>query len=575
MDNLQFNLVTDPWIKVITKAGDTVETVSILTLFTHVGAYRRLAGEMRAQDLAILRLLLAIVQTVYSRYDEADQPYEWLQVDAETMQPLAVAQDDYDEDDLMATWQALKDNGEFTDRIVQYLRRYQDRFDFFGPQPFYQVTAAQYDQLVPADKQISMGKGTVDVKQIDRRISESGNSRAVFAAKTEAYKQVLALDELVRWLITYHQFTGVTDKTKIKTAEKFSVSMGWTYRLNPVFISGRDLFETLMLNLVLVPAETTAYHIQRPQWEFPDQVAYVDWIKKQLLPDNVAALYTMWSRILHIEWSDAGTPMIFSGGLPGVDATNAFVEPMTVWKWADKDKPPVFKPARKSVASLNKAMWRNFGQYVAVQGEQTDQKVHEPGVVSWLHKLVNEDRLTAQNAVHLTGITLISDGNATSQAPVAEVADEMTIQAAVLFDPDGGADYWPARIERAIDRTQQVGTDYYHFVKEVATIRGIDGTEFANRQSARFYAQLNAPFKQWLAGLSNQDDRDEKLALWKAELRRVVNAALAEVMQQTSSRDIRGITVGQDQGKARYTNIVLAERRVRASVKRHLAESGR
>lgn len=195
-----FNLVTDPWVKVI-NLDDRVETVSLQTVFDNAQHYRQLAGEMRAQDFAVMRLLLAILHTVYSRYDARGEPYDWLEIDADTMQPGSVDEDTDEEtkaDDLLETWQALHTQGHFTDTVAQYLNRYAARFDFFGEQPFDQVTAQQYDQLVPADHRIAKGKGTVDIKQINRRISESGNSRAIFAPKTEAFKSTLALDELVR-----------------------------------------------------------------------------------------------------------------------------------------------------------------------------------------------------------------------------------------------------------------------------------------------------------------------------------------------------------------------------------------
>lgn len=67
MDNRQFNLTTDPWIKVITVNDNQEQMVSLIDLFTHVQDYRQLAGDMRSQNLAILRLLLAILTTVYSR----------------------------------------------------------------------------------------------------------------------------------------------------------------------------------------------------------------------------------------------------------------------------------------------------------------------------------------------------------------------------------------------------------------------------------------------------------------------------------------------------------------------------
>ncbi|MBA1394655.1 type I-E CRISPR-associated protein Cse1/CasA, partial [Lactobacillus sp. XV13L] len=65
MNDQHFNLVSDPWIKVIDLNAET-QTVSMCELFKNANQYRQLAGEMRSQDLAIMRFLLAVLQTVYS-----------------------------------------------------------------------------------------------------------------------------------------------------------------------------------------------------------------------------------------------------------------------------------------------------------------------------------------------------------------------------------------------------------------------------------------------------------------------------------------------------------------------------
>lgn len=148
---------------------------------------------------------------------------------------------------------------------------------FFGGTPFYQVTADEYDQLVPAKKKIATGTGTVSVKQINRQVSESGNTPAIFSPKVAEFKDQITIPELVRWLISYQNFTGVTDKTKIEMEEKFSNPAGWLYRLNPVFAKGQTLFDTLMLNLVLVQTDgDQIYQNQKPVWEYDTVIKYVE-----------------------------------------------------------------------------------------------------------------------------------------------------------------------------------------------------------------------------------------------------------------------------------------------------------
>ncbi|KRL00526.1 type I-E CRISPR-associated protein Cse1/CasA [Liquorilactobacillus capillatus] len=563
MSDKVFNLVTDPWIKVIDKTTNQDKKVSLTELFENAQHYRRLAGEMQSQDLAVLRFLLAILTTVYSRVDVGGEEYEWLEIDTETLKVInLVDEDDYDQKDLQKTWQQLFQQGHFSRIVIQYLKQHQKRFDLFGEQPFYQVTADEYDAVVSEKKKVATGAGTVSVKQINRLISESNNTPDIFTPKTDNQKNQVSLDELVRWLIMYQNFTGVTDKTKVDTNEKFSTPSGWLYKLNPVFANGFTLFETLMLNLVLFTKKE--YVIQKPVWEYKNFQDYVANRKKVILPDDLASLYTAWSRVLHIEWDEQNQPTIFSAGLPMFSNKNAFIEPMTTWKKDSQGGEGDHKPAVKSTRSLGIAMWRNFGQYVNID----KSKSHEPGIVSWLHTLEKTGLLAPNKRLNLATAVLVSDGNATSQTPVAEIADDLVIKAEVLFDSKE-TQRWPERIENIIELTQQVGRDYWQFVASVGQIRNLDSRQFASEYSTKFYDRLNEPFKQWLAGLSNDDNRDEKELEWQRTLRKIVLRSAEEFMNSSTSRDIRGITTTR-KNKPIIQNIFTVNNDLRYNLKRHL-----
>lgn len=563
MVSQSFNLTTDPWIKVIQNDTEQEKSVSLIEFFNHAQDYRQLAGEMRSQDLAIMRFLLAILTTVYSRFKSDDTPYSWATVDSDTMQ-ITSTEDDTDDDvindDFLDTWNQLYQSGQFSAIVTDYLKHYSDRFDMFGNHPFYQVTTAEYDALVPSDKRIEKGKGQVLVKQLNRRVSESGNTPSIFAPKAGEQKNAIDIDELVRWLITYQNFTGVTDKTKIVTKDKFSNSAGWLYRLNPVYAQGQSVFETLMLNLILVDDQDDLA-LQKPVWEYEIQ-DYIAARKQQVVPDNLAELYTTWSRILHIEWPDDKHPLIFSAGIPMFDATGAFIEPMTTWR-TDK-KTLETRPAVKGLRSLGISMWRNFGNYVDVHN---DSGQSEPGIVSWLHVIKNQNTsvIADSKPIMLASTTLISDGNATSQAPAVEVADDMSLQADVLFDTEI-AKRWPVRIEEVIDVTQMIGTDFYHFAATLGQIRNIDSRTFASKLSAEFYQNLNEPFKEWLAQLSGHDDRDKKIIQWKEQLEDILKDTIREVVNSSSPRDVSGI----EDDKGRLVNIFTARRQLNYNVRKHL-----
>lgn len=539
-----FNLVDEPWIQVIDQGGHQ-QMVSLLELFDHAQDYRQLAGEMHSQDLAILRFLLAILTTVYSRFNADGQSYDWLEIDPETMQIDTDDEDDlndnyrYNEDVVLETWHALHERGQFTAIVSDYLKHYRYRFDLLDDKyPFYQVTHDEYNSMVkfkPRDFRIETGKGTVGLKQINRTISESGNKPIIFSPRSEENKSVMNLAELTRWLITYQNFTGKTDKAKIKAMGSLSVSGGWLYSFKPVFIKGTNLFETLLFNLDLSTSNTLSL-IEHPVWEF-DLDEYVSERVAQIMPNNLAELYTIWARVLHLEWN-GNQPTIYSAGLPAPDSEGSFIEPMAVWKKAKKSKNNIeWHKDRLRINDLSQNMWRNFGEYVPI----SDDKDHSPGIVDWLHTIQDKKYIDNKMPITMTTIALVNDGK-TSQMPVAEVYDQMQLRVNVLFD-DGleSQEYWPARIEEVIDQTNKVGKYYRDLATGAGKLSGMENpSDYAHQLTDRFYDRLNEPFYSWLAGLTIHDDRDQKCAQWRQTLRRLSYGAGQRLLDNASPQEIRG-----------------------------------
>ena len=120
----------EPWIWVITDKKGSSEQVSLIDLFQNAHIYKQLAGETQMQNFAILRLLLAVLHTVFSRFDSQETAYPYLVLDDRFKQLEEVDEDDLDEyaDNLMATWQGLWERKSFPEIIVEYLWLWKDRF---------------------------------------------------------------------------------------------------------------------------------------------------------------------------------------------------------------------------------------------------------------------------------------------------------------------------------------------------------------------------------------------------------------------------------------------------------------
>lgn len=76
MKEIEFNLLTEPWIRVRLR-DNTVREVSLTEALVSAQDYVDLAGEMPTQNAAVLRLLLAVLFTVFSRVDAKGNLNRW------------------------------------------------------------------------------------------------------------------------------------------------------------------------------------------------------------------------------------------------------------------------------------------------------------------------------------------------------------------------------------------------------------------------------------------------------------------------------------------------------------------
>ena len=72
MKTPEFNLLEEAWIRVL-KDDCSEEMVSLPEAMIHAHEYRDLCGDTPEQDMAVLRLLLAVLHTIFSKMDEDGQ----------------------------------------------------------------------------------------------------------------------------------------------------------------------------------------------------------------------------------------------------------------------------------------------------------------------------------------------------------------------------------------------------------------------------------------------------------------------------------------------------------------------
>lgn len=529
----KFNLLDENWILVLDLSGETKE-ISLTELFANAQNYRSLAGEMKTQDFAILRILLAILQTVFSRFDADGNPYDYVKLDERFKQIEDVDEDDLSayKKDLKRTWKNLWKAGEFPDIVNEYLEKWRDRFYLLDDKyPFMQVS----EDIIRNNTKNKKGTA-ISIKNINRTITESNNKTSLFSGKDNSNKNLTTEEEIARRLITYHGYTGTGDKIKFTNiGDKFSPSKGWLYDLGGIYFTGNNLFETLMLNLVLVhPQEFNKYR-QRPAWEFSVS-ENVDQALTISLINNLAELYTRYSRAIYID-PDVDLSKDFSFEvvkLLDVEHQNQNLELMTTWRKNESGPNKGTFTPKKHRRDIS--LWRSFGLLALNPNTNDTWKV---GLMTHLESIKNT---IGDYNFTINSISMEDDGNATSWVPVNEIYDYLNINDFVASDLSENG--WVIRIDDTINETKEiVEVTYKRFLREIKLIRNQQSDNFVEQRVENVYFLLNDPFKNWLMSITIDDGKDQKIEEWRKTLEKIVRSEADKVLENANPRDYTGITI--------------------------------
>lgn len=530
----RFNLIDEPWLSVVVNEKGQTEEVSLTSLFENAHIYKRIAGDTATQDFAVLRVLLAILQTVFSRFDTSGEPYGFFELD-ERYKPFSTIEDEDDLEDYLyaldLTWRDLWNNGQFPEIVNAYLEKWHDRFYLLDEQyPFFQVIAED----IASENINKSAPSAVSGKNINRLISESGNKIALFAPKTTDNKEILSEAECARWLLTFQGYTGLSDKV-IFGEDKYKASKGWLFDIGGLAMEGNNLFETLMLNLILCHPESEYHEAhQKPCWEF-SSAEMIDYYFSGLDYDNLAALYTNWSRAIYI---DPSTDFEKSFEchivkLPEIKHSDNFLEPMTLWQYNERGPNKEMYTPRKH--QVNQSIWRSFGMLSLPSSFEGKQR--QPGIITWLREIqpfIGDYDLTLQ------AVSMKDDGNATSWVPVDEATDQLSINDLILTDIE--REGWVPRISTTVEETKRVvETTYRMFLMGIKEIRNIGSNLFVNEEIQKLYFQIDQPFYQWLSGLRFGDSPDDRIFEWRDTLKKIVLRQASQLVNNAGPRDYTGI----------------------------------
>lgn len=509
MNEKEFNLLDEKWIRVIRPDART-EEVSLTDALLHAHEYADLAGELPTQDVAVLRLLLAVLHTVFSRMDCEGREA-----------PLTMA------NDALVRWRALWQMHRFPKEPIRtYLATWHERFWLFHPErPFYQVNEAAVGTESKAYK-------------LNGEISQSNNKERLFSMRSGELKERLTYAEAARWLLHVNGFDDTSAKAKGKGLPRMSA--GWLGKLGIIIAAGGNLFETLLLNMVLLLDGKLWKEPEKPCWEL--EAPRCGERIQISTPCNASELLTLQSRriLLQRETNDVKGYVLLGGDFfPKEDALQ---EQMTVWTDVKdrKGNHQYYQPRRHNVM---RQMWRDFGAITTAKGGQC-----QPGVVKWVTYLQQARLISNIKKINFR-IASVQYGD--SDYFVKQVfADHLTFHTELLTDA-GITGY--KKVLEEIDHVEKAA-EYVGWLSEnlnkAAGCRSkVQLDSMQAQMQARFFDIVDTPFRQWLASLDptiGSDGLQQQQLAWRKQAKRLALQLGNEMVQQAGTAAFIGRVIKEE-----------------------------
>ena len=500
VEEKKFNLLYEPWICVFKSDGMQTE-ISLLEVLRQADKIDRLAGELPTQDVAILRLLLAVLYgaLVDDRVRTAKDAFQlWKQLwDAKAI-PM--------------------------DKVEPYLKQYEDRFWLFHPQtPFYQVAEYSKAQALYRKEHEITGSGEEKRKPVAKLVgdlSQSANkvSPRLFPGRTGVKQSELNYGEAARWLL---HLNGFDDNAAKKPTPKVR---GYLGQLGMIYAKGHNLFETLLLNFVLLDEHNKVVEDSRPDskayWEKPVCTTVENLIVQ---PAAIKDLYTLQSRRILLHHNESGKVdgyQLTMGDYFDPDL-GMLQEPMTVW--FRNRKTGAFQPKTHNPV---KQVWREFNSLVSTN---VDENNRDSGIVWWLRRL-EEKGILPLKTLNICTVGLYYEFKSTLWMITDVVNDSLQLNSQLLAKLN---ENWIAEITEALARTDKAVAALAALARNVSrasTHRKQDNDSSFEKEASRkaradCYNVLDNMFREWLRNIDPETDSiRSKIEEWQDIVRTEVQA---------------------------------------------------
>ena len=545
MKNPEYNLLDEPWIPVRLLDG-TIADVGLLELLRRPTEIADLACELPTQSIAIQRLVLAIGYRVAPPRDARDWVRQW-------------------------------DEGAPTEQMIEYLERWRDRFFLFGGRfPFMQVA----DLRTAKDA----------VSGLEKLIADVPNGEQFFTTRHGRALACIPPSEAARWLVHAQAYdpsgirSGAVGDSQVKGGKGYPIGPSWCGHLGLVWLKGKDLDETLVLNLVPTDAAQlrgveSSTEWGACSWEVSEAESAVRGDYSLLDPSgtprdiSIPRLLTWHSRRVRLVGNREGvTGVVLAQGDKLAPQQMHRYEPQSLWRYSTpqskKFKQDVYMP-RKYEAG--RALWRNLPgtlpTVTTVQGvdKQPKQEFLPSATLSFHYQLDNASIETTYPKVMRIQAVGVTYGP--QEATFEDIySDELTLSVAVMRVEHEDLS---AEIDRQVRLTEEIARDVGNLAANLARAAGESGEGAGDgardRAKELFFSAVDTDFRTWLTQVDGREGARDAGRRWECSLRQHAVGIQGALVRGASSSAI----IGRDTGRG-YMNVGIAENYFRAALNKHL-----
>lgn len=500
--NPSFNLLTEKWIPYVGLDGLRGE-YNLWDILLHADQIAEIEAPSPITVASLYRFMLAVVYAIYKPRNLE----QWQQI-----------------------WQGEKFS---LTKLVNYFDRkgIHERFDLFHKAyPFYQITLTMGNRL-----------SSLSALILEKA---SGNNPTLFDHTQDQTPIFLDLAEVARAVITIQNFAIGGGNSGL---HGHNFRDGICARGLSCFVGGKNLFETLLLNLVPYNSQRLASNLAddfgKPIWEQDSPFA-----DERTIPDSFLDYLTWPSRRLRLTYENGELVIYRTQGLD-LNRTSIDFDPFMPYRKSDKEGYILVRLTKE------KALWRDSAALFRVS--KNDSK--PPEVIDWLITLARRGIIPKWAKYRLLVFGVATNPKSTADIYFSR-GERFPFPVEYTIDED-----LPAFLSDALQLSEDVayglrqslwtsglflfGSDS-EIQKKTAnheTERQVQNWVTHTEGESYFWANLEIPFYKFMEDLPSK--KEESTLGWRTLLRETAKDAYYQATKSagTSPRVYRAIVRGEEQ----------------------------